>query len=127
SKLIEDFGCLSNSMEEIARHIGDFKVMMKGAGPWYKAFKYLWKVATIVVTITRTKDTVLVGMLLADIGLEVFDTRVMMDNLVDRFKPYFHVSPPKFDFKTEVLDKVRDFFATDEEEEEFDATNPFKQ
>nr|UVN12879.1 MAG: polyprotein [Bovine rhinitis B virus] len=127
SKLIDDFGCLSNSMEEIARHIGDFKAMMKGAGPWYKAFKYLWKVATVIVAITRTKDTVLVGMLLADIGLEVFDTRVMMDSLVDRFKPYFHVDPPKFDFKTEVLDRVRDFFAGDEEGEEFDDTNPFKQ
>lgn len=80
-------------MEEIARHIGDFKTMMKGAGPWYKAFKYLWKVATVIVAITRTRDTVLVGMLLADIGLEVFDTRVMMDSLVDRFKPYFHVDP----------------------------------
>nr|QPB41068.1 polyprotein [Bovine rhinitis B virus] len=127
SKLIDDFGCLSNSMEEIARHIGDFKTMMRGAGPWYKAFKYLWKVATVIVAITRTRDTVLVGMLLADIGLEVFDTRIMMDSLVDRFKPYFHVDPPKFDFKTEILDKVRDFFAGGEEEEEFDDTNPFKQ
>lgn len=128
SRSLGDLSRLAGSMESIATSLGDFRDMLKGAGPWYKAFKYLWKLASIVVAAIRTKDPVVIGMMLADLGIEIFDTKVAVQALADKLQPHFNTVAPKFEFATSFARKVASIFDDPEDEcEEFDDTNPFKQ
>lgn len=101
----------TQDFHNLTEGILELKNTLKGAGPWYKAFKYIWKLATLVVTAFRTQDPVVIAMQLADLGIEIFEAEVLVRGLAQKMSEQFQTPPPKFEFKySELIERAEQIF-----------------
>nr|YP_009508914.1 2B [Bovine rhinitis A virus] len=108
----------TQDFHNLTEGILELKNTLKGAGPWYKAFKYIWKLATLVVTAFRTQDPVVIAMQLADLGIEIFEAEVLVRGLAQKMSEQFQTPPPKFEFKySELIEKAEQIFEDFDDDE----------
>nr|AFY10938.1 polyprotein [Equine rhinitis A virus] len=95
SKASADLNALSTSLGELTGMLKDLKAKAETYSPFYKMAKMLFKLATLAVAAMRTKDPVVVVMLIADFGLEVFDTGFFFSYFQEKLQPYMKTIPGK--------------------------------
>ncbi|ASV51922.1 polyprotein [Foot-and-mouth disease virus SAT 1] len=98
-----DFHRLVNAFEELTQGVRAIKDGLDEAKPWYKVIKLLSRLSCMAAVAARSKDPVLVAIMLADTGLEILDSTFVVKKISDSLSSIFHVPAPVFSFGAPVL------------------------
>nr|ULR16512.1 polyprotein [Foot-and-mouth disease virus O] len=98
-----DFNRLVSAFEELATGVKAIRTGLDEAKPWYKLVKLLSRLSCMAVVAARSKDPVLVAIMLADTGLEILDSTFVVKKISDSLSSLFHVPAPVFSFGAPIL------------------------
>nr|WES72243.1 polyprotein [Foot-and-mouth disease virus O] len=98
-----DFNRLVSAFEELAIGVKAIRTGLDEAKPWYKLIKLLTRLSCMAAVAARSKDPVLVAIMLADTGLEILDSTFVVKKISDSLSSLFHVPAPVFSFGAPVL------------------------
>nr|QDZ26485.1 polyprotein [Foot-and-mouth disease virus A] len=98
-----DFNRLVSAFEELATGVKAIRTGLDEAKPWYKLIKLLSRLSCMAAVAARSKDPVLVAIMLADTGLEILDSTFVVKKISDSLSSLFHVPAPVFSFGAPVL------------------------
>nr|ULR16519.1 polyprotein [Foot-and-mouth disease virus O] len=98
-----DFNRLVSAFEELATGVKAIRTGLDEAKPWYKLVKLLSRLSCMAVVAARSKDPVLVAIMLADTGLEILDSAFVVKKISDSLSSLFHVPAPVFSFGAPIL------------------------
>nr|CAB62902.1 polyprotein [Foot-and-mouth disease virus SAT 2] len=98
-----DFNRLVTAFEELTQGVKAIKDGLDEAKPWYKVIKLLSRLSCMAAVAARSKDPVLVAIMLADTGLEILDSTFVVKKIADALSSVFHVPAPVFSFGAPVL------------------------
>nr|QTY32067.1 polyprotein [Foot-and-mouth disease virus SAT 2] len=98
-----DFNRLVTAFEELTQGVKAIRDGLDEARPWYKVVKLLSRLSCMAAVAARSKDPVLVAIMLADTGLEILDSTFVVKKLADSLSSVFHVPAPVFSFGAPVL------------------------
>nr|ABI93979.1 polyprotein [Foot-and-mouth disease virus Asia 1] len=98
-----DFNRLVTAFEELATGVKAIRTGLDEAKPWYKLIKLLSRLSCMAAVAARSKDPVLVAIMLADTGLEILDSTFVVKKISDSLSSLFHVPAPVFSFGAPIL------------------------
>nr|QFE96878.1 polyprotein [Foot-and-mouth disease virus O]UPG19750.1 polyprotein [Foot-and-mouth disease virus O] len=98
-----DFNRLVSAFEELAAGVKAIRTGLDEAKPWYKLIKLLSRLSCMAAVAARSKDPVLVAIMLADTGLEILDSTFVVKKISDSLSSLFHVPAPAFSFGAPIL------------------------
>nr|AJF93405.1 polyprotein [Foot-and-mouth disease virus A] len=98
-----DFSRLVSAFEELATGVKAIRNGLDEAKPWYKLIKLLSRLSCMAAVAARSKDPVLVAIMLADTGLEILDSTFVVKKISDSLSSLFHVPAPAFSFGAPIL------------------------
>nr|WAP33849.1 polyprotein [Foot-and-mouth disease virus SAT 1] len=98
-----DFNRLVSAFEELTQGVKAIKDGLDEAKPWYKVIKLLSRLSCMAAVAARSKDPVLVAIMLADTGLEILDSTFVVKKISDALSSVFHVPAPVFSFGAPIL------------------------
>nr|ABD67459.1 polyprotein [Foot and mouth disease virus C] len=98
-----DFNRLVSAFEELASGVKAIRAGLDEAKPWYKLIKLLSRLSCMAAVAARSKDPVLVAIMLADTGLEILDSTFVVKKISDSLSSLFHVPAPAFSFGAPIL------------------------
>nr|AMN16577.1 polyprotein [Foot-and-mouth disease virus SAT 2] len=98
-----DFNRLVSAFEELTKGVKAIKDGLDEAKPWYKVIKLLSRLSCMAAVAARSKDPVLVAIMLADTGLEILDSTFVVKKISDALSSVFHVPAPVFSFGAPIL------------------------
>nr|AXU41408.1 polyprotein [Foot and mouth disease virus C] len=98
-----DFNRLVSAFEELATGVKAIRTGLDEAKPWYKLIKLLSRLSCMAAVAARSKDPVLVAIMLADTGLEILDSTFVVKKISDSLSSLFHVPAPVFSFGAPIL------------------------
>nr|AMR58232.1 polyprotein [synthetic construct] len=98
-----DFNRLVSAFEELATGVKAIRTGLDEAKPWYKLIKLLSRLSCMAAVAARSKDPVLVAIMLADTGLEILDSTFVVKKISDSLSSLFHVPAPAFSFGAPIL------------------------
>nr|CAL64901.1 polyprotein [Foot and mouth disease virus C] len=98
-----DFKRLVSAFEELASGVKAIRTGLDEAKPWYKLVKLLSRLSCMATVAARSKDPVLVAIMLADTGLEILDSTFVVKKISDSLSSLFHVPAPAFSFGAPIL------------------------
>ncbi len=98
-----DFSRLVSAFEELATGVKAIRTGLDEAKPWYKLIKLLSRLSCMAAVAARSKDPVLVAIMLADTGLEILDSTFVVKKISDSLSSLFHVPAPVFSFGAPIL------------------------
>nr|AAT01740.1 polyprotein [Foot-and-mouth disease virus Asia 1] len=98
-----DFNRLVSAFEELATGVKAIRTGLDEAKPWYKLIKLLSRLSCMAAVAARSKDPVLVAIMLADTGLEILDSTFVVKKISDSLSSFFHVPAPVFSFGAPTL------------------------
>nr|CAB60266.1 polyprotein [Foot and mouth disease virus C] len=98
-----DFNRLVSAFEELASGVKAIRTGLDEAKPWYKLIKLLSRLSCMAAVAARSKDPVLVAIMLADTGLEILDSTFVVKKISDSLSSLFHVPAPAFSFGAPIL------------------------
>nr|WQN06232.1 polyprotein [Foot-and-mouth disease virus] len=98
-----DFNRLVSAFEELAAGVKAIRTGLDEAKPWYKLIKLLSRLSCMAAVAARSKDPVLVAIMLADTGLEILDSTFVVKKISDSLSSLFHVPAPVFSFGAPIL------------------------
>nr|ABI93978.1 polyprotein [Foot-and-mouth disease virus Asia 1] len=98
-----DFDRLVSAFEELATGVKAIRTGLDEAKPWYKLIKLLSRLSCMAAVAARSKDPVLVAIMLADTGLEILDSTFVVKKISDSLSSLFHVPAPVFSFGAPIL------------------------
>nr|UPO81504.1 polyprotein [Foot-and-mouth disease virus] len=98
-----DFNRLVSAFEELTKGVKAIKDGLDEAKPWYKVIKLLSRLSCMAAVAARSKDPVLVAIMLADTGLEILDSTFVVKKISDALSSIFHVPAPVFSFGAPIL------------------------
>nr|AEE65044.1 polyprotein [Foot-and-mouth disease virus A] len=98
-----DFNRLVSAFEELATGVKAIRAGLDEAKPWYKLIKLLSRLSCMAAVAARSKDPVLVAIMLADTGLEILDSTFVVKKISDSLSSLFHVPAPVFSFGAPIL------------------------
>nr|QWT77164.1 polyprotein [Foot-and-mouth disease virus SAT 2] len=98
-----DFNRLVSAFEELTKGVKAIKDGLEEAKPWYKIIKLLSRLSCMAAVAARSKDPVLVAIMLADTGLEILDSTFVVKKISDALSSVFHVPAPAFSFGAPIL------------------------
>nr|CAA07472.1 polyprotein [Foot-and-mouth disease virus] len=98
-----DFSRLVSAFEELATGVKAIRAGLDDAKPWYKLIKLLSRLSCMAAVAARSKDPVLVAIMLADTGLEILDSTFVVKKISDSLSSLFHVPAPVFSFGAPIL------------------------
>nr|QWT77162.1 polyprotein [Foot-and-mouth disease virus SAT 2] len=98
-----DFNRLVSAFEELTKGVKAIKDGLDEAKPWYKVIKLLSRLSCMAAVAARSKDPVLVAIMLADTGLEILDSTFIVKKISDALSSVFHVPAPVFSFGAPIL------------------------
>nr|AWC08699.1 polyprotein [Foot-and-mouth disease virus SAT 1] len=98
-----DFNRLVSAFEELTKGVKAIRDGLDEAKPWYKVIKLLSRLSCMAAVAARSKDPVLVAIMLADTGLEILDSTFVVKKISDSLSSVFHVPAPVFSFGAPIL------------------------
>nr|AJD73194.1 polyprotein [Foot-and-mouth disease virus SAT 3] len=98
-----DFNRLVSAFEELTNGVKAIREGLDEAKPWYKVIKLLSRLSCMAAVAARSKDPVLVAIMLADTGLEILDSTFVVKKISDSLSSIFHVPAPVFSFGAPIL------------------------
>nr|AAT01787.1 polyprotein [Foot-and-mouth disease virus SAT 1] len=98
-----DFNRLVTAFEELTHGVKAIKDGLDEAKPWYKVIKLFSRLSCMAAVAARSKDPVLVAIMLADTGLEILDSTFVVKKIADSLSSVFHVPAPVFSFGAPIL------------------------
>nr|AAB81991.2 polyprotein precursor [Foot-and-mouth disease virus O] len=97
-----DFNRLVSAFENW-RWVKAIRTGLDEAKPWYKLIKLLSRLSCMAAVAARSKDPVLVAIMLGDTGLEILDSTFVVKKISDSLSSLFHVAAPAFSFEPDLL------------------------